>query len=165
MSPPDVRRGRPRQDSPSFQIASPSLAALTHPLDDIARHVDGAFVIVVVTSGGQYRRRCFLTVAAAEKAARNATAAGHNAKVYLAELRPLWQLLVAPSTTTNEVAARVYEASAVKRVRRTNATRSLVPIVENAITKHMDTEELRTTLAVEQSERDGLYRMASGWSV
>jgi hypothetical protein len=33
-----------------------------------------------------------LTAAAAERAARNAQAAGHNATVFLAELKPLWKL-------------------------------------------------------------------------
>jgi hypothetical protein len=50
------------------------------------------FVLVVRVTGGHYRRRCFLTAAAAERAARNAQAAGHNAEVFLAELKPLWRL-------------------------------------------------------------------------
>jgi hypothetical protein len=62
------------------------------PLDAIAAHVDGCFVVCVKTSGGRYRRRCFLSAASAEKAARNAQAAGHNAVVFLAELKPLWRL-------------------------------------------------------------------------
>lgn len=61
------------------------------PLDELAQHVDGSFV-VVETTGGRYRRRCFLSVRSAERAARNATAAGYNARVYLAELRPLWRV-------------------------------------------------------------------------
>ena len=64
----------------------------THPLDDIAAHVDGSFVLVVKVTGGKYRRRCFLTAASAERAARRAQAAGHNATIYLAELKPLWKL-------------------------------------------------------------------------
>ena len=52
----------------------------------------GSFVLVVKLSGGRYRRRCFLTVAAAERAAHNAQAAGHDAQVFLAELKPLWRL-------------------------------------------------------------------------
>jgi hypothetical protein len=62
------------------------------PLDEIAHHVDGTFVLVVKVTGGKYRRRCFLSAASAEKAARNALEAGHNATVYLAELKPLWKL-------------------------------------------------------------------------
>jgi hypothetical protein len=61
-------------------------------LDDLADHIDGAFVVVVRITGGRYRRRCFLTVAAAERAARNAQAAGHDATVFLCEIRPLWRL-------------------------------------------------------------------------
>lgn len=68
------------------------LLPLAAPLDDIAAHVDGAFVLVVRVSGGKYRRRCFLTAASAERAARNAQDAGHHAEVFLAELKPLWRL-------------------------------------------------------------------------
>lgn len=92
-------RGRPAR------TASEKNGAATHPhlkpivppdgceaLDEIASVVGGTFVLVVELSGGRYRRRCFLTAAAAEKASSRALAAGHNAKVYLAELRPLWLL-------------------------------------------------------------------------
>jgi hypothetical protein len=88
---PEVRRRRPSQETPSLKIASPSLAP-TDPLDEIAAHVDGSFVLVVKVTGGLYRRRCFLAAASAERAARRAQAAGHNATVYLAELKPLWKL-------------------------------------------------------------------------
>jgi hypothetical protein len=87
----EVRRRRPSQETPSLRIASPSLAP-TDPLDEIAAHVDGSFVLVVKVTGGKYRRRCFLTAASAQRAARNAQAAGHNATIYLAELKPLWKL-------------------------------------------------------------------------
>jgi hypothetical protein len=77
---------------PGYGIsASPSLIHVD-PLDAIAHHVDGTFVVVVKATGGRYRRRCFLSAASAEKAARNALEAGHNATVYLAELKPLWKL-------------------------------------------------------------------------
>ena len=62
------------------------------PLDDIAEHIDGAFVVVVKVTGGRYRRRCFLTAASAERAARNALDAGYDAQIYLAQLKPLWKL-------------------------------------------------------------------------
>jgi hypothetical protein len=71
--------------------ATPSLIHVD-PLDEIAHHVDGTFVLVVKVTGGKYRRRCFLSAASAEKAARNALEAGHNAEVFLAELKPLWKL-------------------------------------------------------------------------
>ena len=69
-------------------------AGLVHvdPPDEIAHHVDGTFVLVVKVTGGKYRRRCFLSAASAEKAARNALEAGHDATVFLAELKPLWRL-------------------------------------------------------------------------
>ena len=51
-----------------------------------------AFVVVVETTRGKYRRCCFLTAASAERSATNALAKGYDAKVYLAELKPLWRL-------------------------------------------------------------------------
>jgi hypothetical protein len=89
---PGTRRGRPRQEAASIKIAHPSLVPLSDPLDEIAAHVDGAFVVVVRVNGSRCRRRCFLTAASAERAARRAQAAGHNATIYLAELKPLWKL-------------------------------------------------------------------------
>ena len=91
MNHPETRRGRPSQEAPSLKIANASLVP-TDPLDDIAAHVDGSFVLVVKVTGGKYRRRCFLTAASAERAARRAQDAGHNATIYLAELKPLWKL-------------------------------------------------------------------------
>jgi hypothetical protein len=67
--------------SPATGFAVDSKPAKLTPvdaLDDIAQHVDGTFVLVVKAS--------------AERAARNALEAGHNAEVFLAELKPLWKL-------------------------------------------------------------------------
>lgn len=61
--------------------------------DEFAQHVDGAFVVVVRLTGGKYRRRCFLTVKAAENAARRAQDRGENAVVVLSELKPLYRVL------------------------------------------------------------------------
>lgn len=61
--------------------------------DAIAAHVDGTFVVVVKVTGGKYRRRCFLTVKAAQAAAERATARGENAVVILSELRPLYRVI------------------------------------------------------------------------
>ena len=76
---------------PAGISASPSLLPVDL-LDEIAQHVDGTFVLVVKVTGGKYRRRCFLSAASAERAARNALEAGHNAVIFLAELKPLWRL-------------------------------------------------------------------------
>lgn len=89
---PDGRRGRPRQETPSIKLANPILIPADTALDEIAAHVDGTFVVVVHVTGDKYRRRCFLTAKAAERAARNAQAAGHSARVYIAQLKPLWRL-------------------------------------------------------------------------
>jgi hypothetical protein len=69
-----------------------SLIPVTDPLDDIAAHVNGTFVVVVRAQGLWYRRRCFLSVSAAQKAARNAAERGYTVEVFLAELKPLWRL-------------------------------------------------------------------------
>lgn len=58
----------------------------------LAAQVDGAFVVLVETSHGKYRRRVWLTLAAAERAAIKAQDAGHNAVVMLAELKPLYRV-------------------------------------------------------------------------
>jgi hypothetical protein len=95
---PDANRNGPGSASgtaPKNFKGTATLAPATDPLDDLARHVDGTFVVVVETTGGKYRRRAFLTVAAAEKSAASALAKGHNCRVFLAELRPLF-LLQAP---------------------------------------------------------------------
>lgn len=60
--------------------------------DEYAAHVDGTFVVVVKVTGGHYRRRCYLTVKAAEDAARRAQDRGENAVVILSELRPLYRV-------------------------------------------------------------------------
>jgi hypothetical protein len=46
-------------------------------------------VLVVQTSGDQYRRRVFLSLAAAERAARRAEVKGHDAHVILCRLVPV----------------------------------------------------------------------------
>lgn len=63
-------------------------------LDDKARVLGGAFVVVVEVSGEpvRSRRRPYLTAAAAERAARAAQSRGQNARVYLAELTPLYRV-------------------------------------------------------------------------
>jgi hypothetical protein len=71
-----------KNQHPAGISASPSLIHVD-PLDEIAHHVDGTFVVVVRVTGGKYRRRCFLSAASAERAARNALEAGH---------KPLWKL-------------------------------------------------------------------------
>jgi hypothetical protein len=89
----EVRRGRPGQEAPSIKIANTSLLLpLAEPLDDIAAHIHGTFVLVVRTTDNRYRRRCFLSAASAQRAARNAQTLGHDAEYYLAELKPLWKL-------------------------------------------------------------------------
>ena len=94
MSMPPDRELRPQADNleaSKSKVATGSLDSLT-ALDDIARHVDGTFVVVVKVTGGKYRRRCFLTAASAQRAADRPVERGESATVYLAELKPLWKL-------------------------------------------------------------------------
>jgi hypothetical protein len=89
------KQAAPIADGPVKDLAvdsKPDKLTPVDALDDIAQHVDGTFVLVVKTTGGRYRRRCFLSAASAQKAARNALDAGHNATVFLAQLKPLWKL-------------------------------------------------------------------------
>jgi hypothetical protein len=56
---------------------------------DHAVQVRGCLVLVVETPGGRYRRRTFLTLAAAQRACRRAEDAGHAASVMVARLEPV----------------------------------------------------------------------------
>lgn len=68
---------------------------LSGELDDVAHALSGAFVVVVEVTGEpvKYRRRPYLSAAAAERAASRALERGQNARVYLAELTPLYRLI------------------------------------------------------------------------
>ena len=90
----EYRESRPEWENPEPATISTAIKTETslNPLDDIARHVDGTFVVVVKVTGGRYRRRCFLTAASAQRAADRAIQRGETATVYLAELKPLWKL-------------------------------------------------------------------------
>ena len=94
-------QSRPKAAQVAFRSAGFSLDVL----DALAEHVDGAFVVLVrVTPSLRpaalreaeppgYRRRVFLSAAAAERAARAAQGRGESCRVYLAELRPLHRLV------------------------------------------------------------------------
>lgn len=89
----------------SGQTQTPEILADGLSLDDLDAHaglVDGAFVVLLkitppnrpaVLGDGpeppKYRRRVFLSAAAAERAVRAAAARGETCRVYLAELKPL----------------------------------------------------------------------------
>jgi hypothetical protein len=98
MPRPDPNRNRPgvASEAASKNFNGNHGLAPIDPFDAIAQHIDGAFVLVIKVDGGKYRRRCFLTAASAERAARNALDAGHNATVFLAQLKPLWKLNATP---------------------------------------------------------------------
>lgn len=77
----------------SLDGLTPSISPNADQWQRLASHVDGAFVVLVETSHGRYRRRVWLTIAPAERAAQKARDAGHNAVVMLAELKPLYEVV------------------------------------------------------------------------
>lgn len=52
-------------------------------------HVRDRFCVVVEPSAGHFRTRIFMTLAAAEKAAERAVAAGHDVTVILSRIDPV----------------------------------------------------------------------------
>lgn len=94
------RSGRPGGEPEATENASADLTL--DALDAHARLIDGAFVVLLkitppnrpaVLGDGpeppKYRRRVFLSAAAAERAVRAAAARGETCRVFLAELKPL----------------------------------------------------------------------------
>lgn len=61
-------------------------------LDAILEHIAGALVLVVEVAEDRYRRRVYLSAAAAERAAHRAVDQGHEASVYVAQLRPVHRI-------------------------------------------------------------------------
>ena len=95
MSPPGHGEGAPAQ-APLVNDAAAKLQVpdqrTTNPQDSTTRHaqqVRGCFVLVVETPGDRYRRRTFLTLAAAERAVDRARLAGHASSVLLCRLVPV----------------------------------------------------------------------------
>lgn len=74
------------------KAAGPSLALTPVEADDFALAVDGAFVVVVRHPNGRMHRRVFLTIASAQRAARNAADRGQRSRVILSELKPLYDI-------------------------------------------------------------------------
>lgn len=86
--------GASTEGEATAEAGGPTLIVRRTPSwDEFAAHVDGTFVVLVKLSGGRFRRRCYLTVKAAEDAARRAQLRGENAVVILAELRPLYRIV------------------------------------------------------------------------
>lgn len=100
MPQPDTERIRPPEEAdPNISTAikietniPQSSVASADDWAELAAQVNGAFVCLVETSHGRYRRRAWMTLAPAERAARKAQDAGHNAVVILAELTPLYRV-------------------------------------------------------------------------
>lgn len=58
-------------------------------MSNITELFKGAFAVVVNYPSGRHQRRVFMTIAAAEKAARRATERGHAVEVVLVHLEPV----------------------------------------------------------------------------
>lgn len=95
-----TKQSRPGGNGTALEVASTA----THSLDDldqIAERAGGAFAVVVELAASvrpaalpeplpvKYRRRVFMSIGAAENAARRAAERGLNARVVLVELRPV----------------------------------------------------------------------------
>ena len=93
----ESRLGGRSQAAQAFSGATYSL----DDLDQIAERAGGAFAVVVELAASvrpaalpaptrvKYRRRVFMSIGAAENAARRAAERGLNARVVLVELRPV----------------------------------------------------------------------------
>lgn len=85
--------GRTRGNQNSTQATAAEAIVLTPTdADAYANHIDGCFAVVVESPGDRYRRRLYLSLAAAEKAAQRARKRGQRVKVVLAVLTPLYVL-------------------------------------------------------------------------
>lgn len=77
--------GRPKISDGDISI----LPATSDFLSGASLHVAGALVVVVDTSHGRHRRRVFMTVKSAQRAADRAIEAGHSAEIVLCRLIPV----------------------------------------------------------------------------
>jgi hypothetical protein len=69
--------------------ATPHLRQKHDRTADHRQRVQGCLVLFVETTDGRYRRRPFLTLAAADRACRRAEQSGHVASVVVARLEPV----------------------------------------------------------------------------
>lgn len=80
---------RPTAENPGEKFTANGTPTSGSRHDDAHQHVRGTLVVVVETPGDKYRRRCYLSLSAAEAAYRRAEAAGHTAEIVLARLEPV----------------------------------------------------------------------------
>lgn len=71
-------------------------------MSNITELFKGAFAVVVNYPSGRHQRRVFMTISAAEKAARRATERGHEVEVVLVHLEPV--ATIAPDELPKAVA-------------------------------------------------------------
>ena len=58
----------------------------------VADRISGTFVVLVTTDNDRLLRRCYKTLASAERAARKARSRGQSSTVVLSELHPLYRV-------------------------------------------------------------------------
>lgn len=86
------RESRPVAEAGRPEIScedSPILPANADSFTGAAIHVAGALVVVADTGHGTHRRRVFLTVKSAQRAADRAIASGYDAEIVLCRLVPV----------------------------------------------------------------------------
>lgn len=88
----NAQESRPVGENQTAEISWGDKASLpvgTDIFSGTALHVAGALVVVVDTGHGTHRRRVFLTVKSAQRAADRAIEAGHEAEIVLCRLVPV----------------------------------------------------------------------------
>ncbi len=83
------RPGQGDQSSSSYTNNSHDTTIQNAGHGGAQQQVRGTFVVVVESPVGRYRRRCYLSLASAERAADKAEAAGHLVEVLLCRLEPV----------------------------------------------------------------------------
>ena len=85
-------RSRPQEGGPEAMVGA-SFSVRHDCARRLRDDLDGALVVLVYTPNGVVRRRVFLTVAAAQRAADRAEARGDRVRVELCKLVPVSEVL------------------------------------------------------------------------
>lgn len=87
MTLPSAQEGRPPR-GPAPEIASAGSTAMVPQATDLSLYVD-TYAVIVETTDLKHRRRVYLSLHSAEKAADRARAAGHRAELFLVRMTPV----------------------------------------------------------------------------
>jgi len=86
--PPSERESRPGEDRAASETTGADVITKIADPADITGRLD-VHAVLVVTPAGNVRRRLYLSLHSAEKAAARATAAGHRAELHLCRVVPV----------------------------------------------------------------------------